>query len=71
MSVPMKFTKLKITLSVFALLCAASSGFAATKDEYGEVVCDYQTAWHRERDFNGHAFLRTQMMPLKPPLVGQ
>ncbi|MCY3018808.1 MAG: hypothetical protein NTW87_07245 [Planctomycetota bacterium] len=27
---------------------------------YGKVVCDYQTAWHRDRAFNGHGFLHTR-----------
>jgi hypothetical protein len=27
---------------------------------YGKVVCDYLTSWHKNRDFNGHAFLHTR-----------
>ena len=31
---------------------------------YGRVVCDYVTAWHKNRDFNGHAFLHTRELAL-------
>jgi hypothetical protein len=31
---------------------------------YGKVVCDYLTAWHPSRDFNGHAFLHTRELAL-------
>lgn len=31
---------------------------------YGKVVCDYLTSWHKNRDFNGHAFLHTRELAL-------
>jgi hypothetical protein len=31
---------------------------------YGKVVCDYLTAWHPKRDFNGHAFLHARELAL-------
>jgi hypothetical protein len=31
---------------------------------YGKVVCDYLTASHPKRDFNGHAFLHTRELAL-------
>jgi hypothetical protein len=31
---------------------------------YGKVVCDYLTWWHKNRDFNGHAFLHTRDLAL-------
>jgi hypothetical protein len=31
---------------------------------YGKVVCDYLTASHPNRDFNGHAFLHTRELAL-------
>jgi len=41
---------------------------AAVRDEtnvaYGKVVCDYLTAWHPQKDFNGHAFLHTRELAL-------
>lgn len=40
---------------------------AAHEDEtaaYGNVVCDYLTASHPNRDFNGHAFLHTRELTL-------
>ena len=31
---------------------------------YGKVVCDYLTSWHKNRDFNGHAFRHTRELAL-------
>jgi hypothetical protein len=31
---------------------------------YGKVVCEYLTAWHSNREFNGHAFLHTRELAL-------
>lgn len=31
---------------------------------YGKVVCDYLTSWHKNRDFNGHAFLHARKLAL-------
>lgn len=31
---------------------------------YGKVVCDYLTAWQKQRDFNGHAFEHTREIAL-------
>jgi hypothetical protein len=32
----------------------------------GSVVCDYLTAWHPDRSFNGHAFRHTRELALDP-----
>jgi hypothetical protein len=41
---------------------ASDRGGVAT----GSVVCDYLTAWHPDRSFNGHAFQHTRELALDP-----